>query len=378
MKPWKLDVPVALLLFNRPNTTRKVFEAVKAARPRVLFVSADGPRPDVDGEQERCAETRRILERIDWQCEVFTRLSEVNLGGYEKNSTALSWIFDTVEEAVILEDDCLPHPSFFRFAAELLERYRDDERVMVISGDNFQFGQERTPNSYYFSKICNTWGFATWRRTWRLLDLEMRTWPAFAAEDGLRSFSCDARIRRHFRALFDQMANGTRRPSWDYKLLLTCLMHHGLSVVPSVNLVSNIGFGPDAQHTTDPSNPYANLPARAMTFPLKHPPFVTPNAAADAFLLKDHYFPSLGARLIRSATYRTTRLFDRLEALIRAIPGRKEQRTHTRLGRHFEGHGAPAVPCICLGDHEIRGTPFCEKFHSLNRSSPIFWMFFHV
>lgn len=152
MIDWRLTTPVAFLVFNRPDTTIRVFEEIRRARPPKLLVVADGARADRPGEAEKCAQVRAIVEQVDWECGVLKNYADDNMGCKRRISSGLDWVFANVEEAIILEDDCLPHPSFFRFCEELLRRYRDDERVMMISGDNFQFGKKRTDYSYYFSK----------------------------------------------------------------------------------------------------------------------------------------------------------------------------------------------------------------------------------
>ena len=151
MREIPLDTPVAFIIFNRPESTARVFESISRARPRQLFVIADGPRAHRADEPQRCMLTRRIIDRIDWRCEVVTHYSEENLGCRNRVSTGLSWLFEKVPEAIILEDDCVPHPTFFPYCVELLDRYRDDSRVGMISGDNFQFGRRAGDGSYYFS-----------------------------------------------------------------------------------------------------------------------------------------------------------------------------------------------------------------------------------
>ena len=154
---WQLTTPVVFIIFNRPDTTAKVFEAIRQAKPPKLLVIADGARIDKPGEAEKCAAARAIINQVDWQCEVLTNYSNVNLGCRKRVSSGLDWVFEQVEEAIVLEDDCLPHPSFFQYCQELLEKYRDDERIMMISGDNFQFGNETTEYSYYFSRYGHCW-----------------------------------------------------------------------------------------------------------------------------------------------------------------------------------------------------------------------------
>nr|MBA3765731.1 glycosyltransferase family 2 protein [Acidobacteriota bacterium] len=173
-----MNVPVALIIFNRADTTARVLAEIAKARPSKLLVIADGPRADHPDDAEKCLAARAAIDRVNWDCEVLTNYSEVNLGCGARPSSGLDWVFENVAEAIILEDDCLPHPTFFPFCAELLERHRDDERVMMISGDNFQFGRKRTQYSYYFSRYTHTWGWATWRRAWRYFDREIKLWPA--------------------------------------------------------------------------------------------------------------------------------------------------------------------------------------------------------
>ena len=177
MSDFQLTTPVAFLIFNRPDTTARVFEAIRQAKPPKLLVVADGPRPDRPDDVEKCKAARAIIDRVDWACEVLTNYSDLNLGCGKRPATGITWVFEQVEEAIIFEDDCLPHPSFFRFCEELLNYYRHDERIMVISGNNFQFGRNRTDDSYYFSRYNHIWGWASWRRAWEYFDYDLKLWP---------------------------------------------------------------------------------------------------------------------------------------------------------------------------------------------------------
>lgn len=169
-----MSTPIALIIFNRPDLTIRVFSKIARAKPKTLFVIADGPRSDHPGDIKKCAEARSIIESVDWDCTVHKNYSDINLGCGRRLASGISWVFEKVEEAIILEDDCLPHPTFFRFCKELLERYRDDERIMQINGQNFQHKSMRTSYSYLFSYSNNCWGWATWRRAWQHFDMEMR------------------------------------------------------------------------------------------------------------------------------------------------------------------------------------------------------------
>ncbi len=275
---WQLKTPVCLIIFKRPDTTQKIFEAIRNVKPPKLLVVADGARTDQPGEAEKCAAARAIINQIDWDCEVLTNYSETNLGCRKRVSTGLNWVFEQVEEAIILEDDCLPHPTFFRFCEELLEKYRHDERVMVISGNNFQGRVNPTEYSYYFSRYNHIWGWASWRRAWRLYDVEMQIWPKVLDSNLLWDILQDSQAVADWSAIFQNSYDGF--DTWDVAWTFSCWIHNGLSILPQVNLVSNIGFGREATFTKELS-PLANIPAKEMRFPLNHPPFIIRNTQAD-------------------------------------------------------------------------------------------------
>ncbi|MDB9447419.1 FkbM family methyltransferase [Anabaena sp. CS-542/02] len=278
---WGLNTPVALLIFNRPETTGKVFAAIREAKPPKLLVVADGPRRDKPGEGEKCEEARAIINQVDWECEVLTNYSEVNLGCRERVSSGLDWVFEQVETAIILEDDCLPHPTFFRYCEELLEKYHDDERIMVISGNNFQ-GDRCREDSYYFSRYGHCWGWASWRRAWRKYDHGMALWPGLRDSgwlfEVLENDQAAGWWSKAFQSVYDGVLN-TWDVIWQYSLWL----NGGLSILPHVNLVTNIGFGESATHTTMVDSPLANMAVEAMGFPLQHPVAVKRNSEADNF-----------------------------------------------------------------------------------------------
>jgi hypothetical protein len=241
-----LRTPVALLIFNRPDATAKVFAAVRAARPSRLLVVADGPRAGRPDEAALCTAARAVLDGVDWTCEVTTNFAEANLGCRGRVSSGLDWVFGQVEEAIILEDDCLPHPDFFPFCQALLERYRDDQRVMMISGTN-ALGRAVISESYLFSRYFAIWGWATWRRAWRQYDIGLAGWAREKARSSLRS-CYPAFVARYFTQAFDAVASG-RLDTWDYQWVYACIFNSGLSITPRVNLVSNIGT--EGTHTIE-------------------------------------------------------------------------------------------------------------------------------
>jgi len=274
-----LSTPVAFFIFNRPALTKQVFGAIRLAQPSILLVVADGPRSEGTDETELCAQTRAVIEQVDWDCQVLTNFSETNLGCKRRVSSGLDWVFAAVEEAIVLEDDCLPHPTFFPFCETLLNYYRHDSRIMTISGDNFQFGQKRTQDSYYFSRYNHCWGWASWRRAWNYYDVEMQLWSVIKEGNWLQDLLKDDRTVQYWTDVFEAVVCD-RIDTWDYQWTFACWIQHGLTVLPNINLVSNIGFGEDATHTTAASR-IGNLPAEALSFPLKHPAFVIRDAQAD-------------------------------------------------------------------------------------------------
>lgn len=284
---WELETPVVLLVFNRPDTTRLVFEAVRAARPRQLLVVADGPRAGREREAQLCREVRGVIDGVDWHCEVLTNYAEQNLGCKRRVSSGLDWVFEQVDEAIILEDDCLPHPSFFPFCRELLERYRNEPRVGQIAGVNLQFGRSKVSESYYYSRFNHIWGWATWKRAWVLNDNDMVHWPDFRDAGRLNDLLSSRKQAAYWAEVLNQVAAGGI-DTWDCQWTLSCWRHALLTVIPAVNLVANIGFGPGATHTPVP-NRYAAMKVEPMRFPLVHPSLMQPNAAADAYTLKTQY-----------------------------------------------------------------------------------------
>jgi hypothetical protein len=282
MADWQLQTPIAFIIFNRPAQTEQVFETIRQAKPPVLLVVADGPRPNKLGEAENCAAAREIIDRVDWDCQVLKNYSETNLGCRLRVSSGLDWVFDTVEEAIILEDDCVPHPTFFPFCEELLEYYRHDCRIGSISGQNVQFGRKRTEYSYYFSRYTHCWGWASWRRAWKYYDLNMTLWPEVRDGNFLMDILGNPKAakdwEKNFQIIYDKQVD-----TWDYQWTFTCWIQTFLTVLSNVNLVTNIGYGTESTHTSEEASKYSNMAVEAMDFPLKHPPFVVRDLQADEF-----------------------------------------------------------------------------------------------
>lgn len=291
----QLKTPVVLIIFNRPNTTKEVFDVVRQARPSKLLVIADGPRAHKPTDAQKCAAVRAIIDQVDWDCEVLTNYADTNLGCGRRVSSGLDWVFETVEEAIILEDDCVPHPTFFRFCEEVLERYRDDERVMMITGTNV-LPKLDIHESYLFSRYFNIWGWATWRRAWKKYDFSMTDWERLRAQKQVWYFYPQPYMVKHVTEMFD-LIYAKRIDSWDIQWFYCCLFNNGLCVVPRVNLVSNIGLV--GTHTTygmdDPFLPTFALDVENII----HPQEVFANAVYDDALFEGRIKRSLLGRVRR-------------------------------------------------------------------------------
>jgi predicted SAM-dependent methyltransferase len=274
-----LDTPVVLFAFNRPHLARQVFSVIAAARPKHLFLVMDGPRPDRPDEAQRVAATRAILEQVEWPCKVQRNYVDVNCGARERIVSGLRWVFDLVGEAIILEDDCVPDPTFFPFCEELLQRFRKDERITAICGSNTLPGPPVTQDSYFFSKYFSPWGWATWRRVWDHFDPEMRSWPQFVREGGLHAIADSPEEEAYFGPVLENVWHHLQ-DAWDYPFQFYSWTRQGLTVNPRANLVRNIGCNLDGTHCQDPNAPYSNVPLSPIG-PLRHPVAVVRNVEVD-------------------------------------------------------------------------------------------------
>jgi hypothetical protein len=283
---------ILLLVFNRPDTTLRVFDVVRQAKPVRLYIAADGPRPGQEGEKERCEQVRQIAKGVDWPCDVRTLFRDENLGCRRAVSSAIDWFFEQEEAGIILEDDCVPEQGFFRYAEELLERYKEDERVMVIAALHFHGEAHKPSHSYFFSRYGHCWGWASWRRAWQHYDHNMALWPKLRDTDWLLGIGNGSPIfRRYWTAIFDS-AYADKVDSWAYRWLFSCWAQNGLAILPSKNLVTNVGFGEAATHTVKGGGPLENLPLERLHFPLNHPSDMVRDVAADNWT--DHHVFRIG------------------------------------------------------------------------------------
>ena len=288
-----LNTPVAFIIFNRPDLTQIVFNAIRQAQPKQLFVIADGSRfPE---EAEKCQQARNVIKQVDWDCQILTNFADHNLGCRQRVSSGITWVFEQVEKAIILEDDCLPHSSFFRYCQELLDYYCKDERIWCISGDNFQDGQWRGDGSYYFSNYNHVWGWASWRRAWQKYDHGLSKWQIFRDSHYLRSMLDSELEVKYWQNIFEEFHKLGQPNTWDYPWTFTCWQNSGLTVLPNVNLVSNIGCRTDGTHFIGESK-FANMPVKDIG-EIRHPSFLMRDRTADEYTF-DHHF---GGKAMREA-----------------------------------------------------------------------------
>jgi len=278
--PHPLKTAALFLIFNRPDTTKQVFEAIRKAKPPRLYVAADGPRADKAGEAEKVEQVRQIATRVDWDCEVKTLFRDKNLGCGKGVSSAIDWFFENEEEGIILEDDCLPSQSFFWFCEELLERYRGDMRVMIISGYNKQEMWNQDKYDYFFSNFGGIWGWASWKRAWDLYDLEMKDLESFIENNYFEFLLGESLGNVRKKQMLNVIQNNI--DTWDYQWGFTRHVNSGLACVPSKNLVENIGFGADATHTIANQK---TINRYDLNFPVKYNEFIVSDKKYDELFL---------------------------------------------------------------------------------------------
>ncbi len=311
-----VKTPVAYIIFNRPQHTEQTFAILHKHQPSQLFIIADGPRPGHPTDIGRCARVREIVEKIDWPCDVHRHYSEANLGLKQRVSSGLSWVFENVDRAIVLEDDCLAHPDFFVFCDDLLERYADDNRVSVITGNNFQNGQKRGVGTYYFSKYNHCWGWATWRRAWKFYEGNIPFWSEWSQSYDWIEKTPDPVERKYWTKIFNRVQAG-EFDSWAYPWTASLWYRGGLTATPNVNLVSNIGFGSESTHTSS-----ANIQQSEMKFEsigiIKHPFTLEQDVNADRYVF-DHIFGGRYKRFPYYILWRIRRVFDKILKITKVV-----------------------------------------------------------
>lgn len=254
-----MNTPILFLVFNRPDTTKQVFQKIKEARPPRLYVAADGPREGREYEAKKCAQVRQIATEVDWECEVNTLFRKENLGCKMAVSGGIDWFFENEEMGIILEDDCLPSITFFRFCEDMLTFFEDDKRVMQITGTNKLNEWKSDLQDFHYSIYGSCWGWATWKDAWQLNDLNMKDLHSEKVKTALKnSMVVGKHFKKRYKILKSVKAGAI--DSWAYTWFYTRALNSGLSVVPSINLISNVGFGNESTHTKNPNSVEASLP----------------------------------------------------------------------------------------------------------------------
>jgi hypothetical protein len=280
--------PILFIIFNRVDTTLQVFEQIKRAKPDRLYITADGPRTTRPLEDLQCAETKAaVLAEIDWECEVKTLFRDKNLGPKEAISSAINWFFENETEGIILEHDCLPSNSFFMFCDTLLEKYRFDTRIWLISGCNLLKGQKWGEASYYFSQLTNGWGWASWRRSWKDYDKELTQYDVIEVKEKLKNIFDDPLIIDCWVHIFNEVKAG-KIDTWDYQAGFTHFFNNCINIVPNNNLVSNIGFGAGAENTQNANSIFASIPLEEIG-EIKHPKYILPQKEADRLIMLEEF-----------------------------------------------------------------------------------------
>lgn len=290
------NIPVLLIVFNRPETTRFVFDQIRKAKPARLYVAADGPRDSRSGEHEQCDQVRKIVTEIDWDCKVKTLFRDKNLGCKNGVTSAIDWLFDNEEQGIILEDDCVPEMSFFRYCEDLLEHFKDDERIMHINGNNYGYDQSKWHNySYSFCSYSHVWGWATWKRSWSKYDKDMKTWPDFLKENQINNFGYSKKViisrKERWEKVYHNLID-----TWDFQWHYCVAINNGLSISPKVNLIKNIGHNENATHTKV-IDKNANIKSHEIEFPLKHPLFMIPDKKTNKIYIENMLHQSLYKRI---------------------------------------------------------------------------------
>lgn len=302
--PPPLNTAVLFLVFNRLETAEKVFHAIRMAKPPRLYIAADGPRNGNKNDIEKTNLVRNfVINNIDWDCQVKTLFRSENVGCKNAVTTGISWFFEHEEQGIILEDDCLPSQSFFWYCEALLDKYYDNNEVFLISGDGRNTREVELEHDYGFTKFAHIWGWATWRRTWINFDLDMKGYDGYIYRYINEAIERKRTIK-YIKYIFKALRKGRLNQVWDYQFVIYCLMSKGLCIVPSRNLISNLGHGPDATHTLDDSPLNANVPKFELELPLNSPAIVTNCALISDLQEKNEYnmptyFERLRFRLLK-------------------------------------------------------------------------------
>jgi hypothetical protein len=297
--------PILFLIFNREEHSSKVFDVIRDIKPRQLYIAADGPRASISGEAKVCKQVREsIINKIDWDCEIHTLFRQSNIGCGLAVSSAISWFFENEEEGIILEDDCLPDKTFFKYCSELLDQHRFNSSISIISGCNFDQNQtnHNSNSSYFYSKIPYTWGWATWKRTWEGYDYNIEKWNKINRRAFLKWLFDEIEFQNFWEKVFNDVYGG-QKTTWDYQFFFHCFSQKQLAIVPSVNLVTNIGHDQSATHTFNSESLQSKFPIIPIKFPLIHGTDISQNREYD-ILLQENCFGRIPHISFKKRVYR--------------------------------------------------------------------------
>lgn len=278
------NIPILLLMFNRPLHSEKVFASISKIRPSKLYVAVDGPRINNSQDSEQIKRCLSLLDKINWPCELVTLVRDKNLGCGKAVSQAITWFFEQVEMGIILEDDCLPEESFYYFCEKLLMKYQYEYSVMHIGGSNYQNSKRWGNSSYYFTKICHVWGWATWRRAWAKYDFRMKNFQQFIDEKIIEQIFHSKEDQNYWTEAFRKVNDGTL-DTWDYQWVYCIWTNNSLCISPNTNLVENIGFDEFATHTKK-KNLQISKNKIGKIDEIIHPLFILENKGATEYSLK--------------------------------------------------------------------------------------------
>ena len=308
-----MELPLLILAWKRPFFTSKLVNAIRDVKPKNIFLACDGADLNNYKEIELVQQTRDILDQeIDWPCEKHKFYGTHNQGCRLGVSRAINWFFENVSEGVILEDDCIPHPDFFKFSELLIDRFRDDKRIWSISGNNYQNGNWRGDGSYYFSKFPHCWGWATWKDRWEFYSQEKFIWAKLNKAKMLNNIFPTKKELKYWSLIFNKLYKENKPDSWAYRWFLVCQAKGGLNVLPNQNLVQNIGFNSNATHTKRGESPikleFKNNES-SVIFPLVEPSFIIRSIDADNFTFRTHFAPRIHIKIINKLKYFFKRIF---------------------------------------------------------------------
>ena len=280
------NTPILFITYKNPEITRLTFERIREIKPSVLYLASDGPKKNSHKKEiQEINETRDVIENIDWKCKVYKKFEKENLGCKLGVSSSITWFFETEENGIILEYDCLPDLSFFKFCEILLDKYNDNDEIFSISGNNFDFGYtnslNKNKNSYHFSHISKLWGWATWKRAWNCFDIELKGFNNFKQKKIIKNLILNKNHRSYWMNKINQVYDGTNNSTWGFIWLYTLLNHKAYCITPNINLVSNIGFGEDATHAKDKSSVFSKMKTSSIKN-IEHPTKIEPNFESDS------------------------------------------------------------------------------------------------